>query len=115
MRHLRSNIQLLRPIAAVLLAVSLQACTRWSLVPEPKSLATKPRSTVRVTITGDASRMIVRHPTIAGDSLVWNTPERRGVPLRRIAWVEARTLDPVATGFFVLVGIAFLGAVVLRQ
>jgi hypothetical protein len=115
MRQFRSNIRFLRPIAVVLLAVSLQACTRWSLVPEPKSLATKPRSTIRVTLTGDASKLVVKNPTIAGDSLVWNSPERRGVPLSKIAWLETRTLDPVATGFFVLVGIAFLGAVVLRQ
>lgn len=115
MRQLRSNIQLLRPVAAVLLVLSLQACTRWSLVPEPRSLSTKPRSTVRVTITGDASKMVVRNPTIAGDSLIWNNPERRGVPLNRIAWLEARSIDPVASGFFLLVGIAFLGAVVLRQ
>ena len=115
MRQFRSNVQFLRPIAVVLLVVSLHACTRWSLVPEPKSLTSKPRGTVRVTITGDASKLLVRNPTITGDSLVWNGPDRRGVPLNRIAWIEARTLDPVATGFFVLVGIAFMGAVVLRQ
>jgi hypothetical protein len=115
MRQFRANTQILRLIAAVLLAVSLQACTRWSLVPEPKSLTSNPRGTVRVTLVGDASRLVVKHPTIAGDSLVWNNPERRGVPLSKIAWLEARSLDPVATGFFALVGIAFLGAVVLRQ
>ena len=54
MRQFRFNVQFLRPIAAVLLAVSLQACTRWSLVPEPKSLTSNPHGTVRVTITGDA-------------------------------------------------------------
>jgi hypothetical protein len=115
MQRFGSKIQVLRPVAAVLLVLSLQACTRWSLVPEPKSLVTNPRSTVRVTITGDASKMVVKNPTIVGDSLIWNNPERRGVPLNRIAWLEARSLDPVASGFFALVGIAFLGAVVLRQ
>jgi hypothetical protein len=99
----------------VLLTVSLQACTKWSLVPEPKTLSSNPRSTVRVTLTGDAKHMIVKHPTIVGDSLVWNSPERTGVHLNQVAWVEARSLDPIATGFFALVGATFLAVILLRQ
>lgn len=109
------RIPLLRPIAAVLLAASLNACTRWSLVPETKSLATSPRSTVRVTLVGEAKHMVVKHPTIVGDSLLWNKPERGGVALSQIAWVESRSLDPVATGFFALVGVTFLLVITLRQ
>jgi hypothetical protein len=115
MRQFRTDTRFLRLVAAALLAVSVQACMHWSLVPEPKSLSTSPKSTVRVTVAGDAKHMIVKHPTISGDSLVWTDPQRSGIPLKQIAWVEARTLDPVASGFFLLVGLTFLGVVVLRQ
>jgi hypothetical protein len=113
MRRFRTHH--LGPIAAVLLAVSLQACTRWSLLPEPKTLALRTRGTVRLTTDGNPRHRIVKNPTISGDSIVWNDPERGGLPLSEVEWVEARTLNPVATGFVVLVGVAFLGAVVLRQ
>lgn len=115
MRQFRTHTRVLRLIAAALLAVSVQACMHWSLVPEPKSLASNPKSTVRVTVVGDARRMVVKHPTISGDSIVWTDPQRSGIPLKQVAWVEARTLDPAASGFFLLVGLTFLGVVVLRQ
>jgi hypothetical protein len=115
MRQFRTRSLILRPIAAVLLAVSLPACTKWSLVPEPKTLSSNPRSTVRVTLTGDAKHMIVKNPTIEGDSLVWNSPERTGVPLSQIAWVEARSMDPIASGFFALVGVTALVVILVRQ
>jgi hypothetical protein len=115
MRQFRAHILVLQPIAAVLLAVCVQGCTRWSLVPEPKTLATSPRSTVRLTLVGDAKHMVVKNPTIVGDSLVWNNPGRTGVPLSQVAWVESRSLDPIATGFFALVGVTFLLVITLRQ
>jgi hypothetical protein len=99
----------------VLLAVSLQACTRWNPVPEPKSLATHPQSTVRVTLTGEAKHMVVKHPTVVGDSLLWNEPEKGGVKLSQIAWLESRSLDPVATSFFALVGATFLVVILVRD
>jgi hypothetical protein len=115
MPRFRSRTRLLRPLAAVLLVVSLQACTKWSLVPEPKSLATSPRGTVRLTLVGDAKHVVVKHPTIVGDSLTWNSPERSSVHLSNVAWVEARSLDPIATGFFALVGGTFLAVILLRH
>ena len=115
MRQFRTRSLILRPIAAVLLAVALQACTKWSLVPEPKSLATNPHGTVRLTLVGDAKHMVVKNPTVVGDSLTWTSPEPAGVHLSKIAWVEARSLDPIATGFFALVGATFLAVILLRQ
>jgi len=115
MHQPRTRSLVLRPIAALLLAVALNACTRWTLVPETKSLATTPKSTVRLTLTGDAKHMVVKNPTIVGDSLVWNNPARTGVPLSQVAWVESRSLDPIATGFFALVGVTFLLVITLRQ
>jgi hypothetical protein len=115
MRQFRSRRSFLRPIAAVLLAVCLSACTKWTMVPEPKTLASHPRSTVRLTLVGDATRMVVKHPTVVGDSIVWTEPQRSGIPLSKVAWAEARSLDPVATGFFALVGVTFLLVKTLRQ
>jgi len=115
MRQFRIHTHFLRPIAAVLFVVSLQACTKWSLVPEPKSLTTQPRSTVRLTLTGDAKHMVVKHPVIVGDSLTWTSPERGGVLLSQIAWLEARSLDPAATSFFAIVAVTALVVIGLRH
>ena len=101
-----------RPLAALLLAVSLQACTHWSLLPDPKTLAAKPRGTVRVTTDGSPTHLIVKNPTISGDSIVWNAPQRGGIPLGEVEWVEARTPDRAATGFIILVAAAVLSLVV---
>ena len=108
MRQFRAHTHLLRPIAALLLAVSLHACTKWSLLPEPKALGSRPRRTVRVTTDGRPRHLIVKNPTISGDSILWNNPQRGGIPLSEVEWVEARSPDPVATGFFVLVGVTFV-------
>jgi hypothetical protein len=118
MRQFRTQARLLRPIAAVLLAVLLQGCMHWIEVPEPKSLAAKPHSTVRVTFYGEGfdagKRFILKHPTVVGDSLVTSNPERTVIPFHKITYVEARTLDPIATGFFTLVGAVFLAFTALR-
>src|SRR5678809_1039103 len=108
MRQFRPNRYLLRPMVAVLFAVFLQGCTKWTLVPEPKSLATEPKSTVRVTLTGESKHMVVKNPSVVGDSLIWTSPQRGGVLLSEVAWMEARSWDVVATGFFALVGVTFV-------
>ena len=108
MRQFRTHTYFLRPIAAVLLAVFLQACMRWVEVPEPKTLATKHRTTIRLTLLGAHTPVIVKHPTIVGDSLFWTQPEPAGVPLARVTYLEARAAEPVATGFFILVGVTFV-------
>ena len=88
---------------------------KWTVVGEPRTLALRPRHNVRVTAIADGKHVIVKDPTISGDSILWNNPERGGLALSEVMWVEARSRDPIATGFIVLVGVAFLGAVVLRQ
>ncbi len=97
-----------RPISALLLAVALQGCAHWSEVPEPRTLASSPRGTVRLTLVGEAKPLIVKHPTVVGDSLIWDRPTRAGVPLSKVTFVEARAIDAVATGFFILVGATFV-------
>jgi hypothetical protein len=118
MRQFRANARLFPPIALTLLVVLLQGCMHWIEVPEPKSLAERPRSTVRVTFYGEGfdagKRFILKHPTVVGDSLVTTNPERTTIPFKKITYVEARTLDPIATGFFTLVGAVFLGFTALR-
>jgi len=37
------------------------------------------------------------------------------VALSQVAWVEARSLDPVATGFFALAGVTFILVKTLRD
>jgi hypothetical protein len=107
-------VQLLRPMAAVLLLVSLQACTKWSLVPEPKTLGSN-HGTVRLTLVGDAKHVVVKHPTVVGDSITWTSPERSSIQLSKVAWVETRSLDPIATGFFALVAVTALSVILLRH
>jgi hypothetical protein len=115
MRQVRTPGYFFRPVAAVLLVVFLQGCTHWSPVPEPKSLATNPKGTVRLTMSGDAKSRVVKHPTIVGDSIVWESPEHGAVHLNQVAWVEARSIDAVATGFFAIVGVTFILVKTLRQ
>jgi hypothetical protein len=107
MRQYRTLSRFVRPIAAVLLAVALHGCAHWSEVPEPRTLTASPRGTVRLTLVGEAKPRIVKHPTVVGDSLIWDRPTRASVPLSHVTFVEARAIDAVATGFFVLVGATF--------
>ena len=108
MRPFRTHNHVLRPIAAVLLALSLHGCTRWIEVPEPKTLASSHRGLVRLTISGEANKRWVKHAEVVGDSLIWSKPERAGIPLAQVTYIEARALDPVANGFFALVLATFL-------
>ena len=88
---------------------------KWTVVTEPKTLALRPRHNVRLTTIADGKRVIVKDPTISGDSIVWSNPERGGLLLGEVMWIEARSRDPIATGFIGLVGVAVLFGVVLRQ
>src|ERR1041384_2663459 len=99
---LKPRTVLLRSLTVVLLIASMQACTRWRLLSDPKALAVTPHQTVRVTTDGTPRHLIVTNPTISGDSIVWNAPERGGIPLSEVEWVEARAPDRMATGFFVI-------------
>ena len=111
MRQFTAHRRFVRVLSAASFAMLLQGCMRWIEVPEPKSLADKPRATVRVTFYGEGfdagKRFVMKHPTVVGDSLVTTDPERTSIPFRKITYVEARTLDPIATGFFLLAGAAF--------
>src|SRR6185436_4793057 len=104
MQKFRPYIQLLRPMAAVLLLVCSQACTKWSLVPEPRTLGSS-HAKVRLTLVGDAKHIIVNNPTVVGDSITWTSPERSSILLSKVAWAETRSMDPIATGFFALVAV----------
>jgi hypothetical protein len=115
MRQFKASHTLLLPVAAVLLAVFSQGCTRWTEVPTPKSLVTEPKGKVRLTLTGDAKRLVVKHPTVVGDSIVWQSPERGSVHVNQVAWIESRGLDPVATGFFALVAVTWITFKVVRN
>jgi hypothetical protein len=53
-------------LAAVLFIVSLQACTRWSLLRDPKSLAVSPHHTVRVTTDGTPRHLIEKPNHLGG-------------------------------------------------
>ena len=105
MRQLRKRTHFLRPIAVLLLAAFLHGCMHWSDVPlEPQHL---PKGSVRVTLTS-GTHLRVQHPVIVHDSLVWQDSLPAGVPLAQIREVEARRVDPVATGFWVLTAGLFL-------
>jgi hypothetical protein len=115
MRQFRASYALFLPVATVLLAVFSQGCTKWTEVPAPKNLVTEPRKTVRLTLTGDAKKMTVKNPTVVGDSIVWKSPEPGSVHVSQVAWIEARGMDPVATGFFALAGVTFILVKTLRD
>ena len=122
MRQLRKRTHLVRPIAALLLTALLHGCIHWSDVPlEPQRL---PTGSARVTLkTG--SRFHVTHPEIVRDSLVWHVVRDSlapqdlqpagSVPLAQVMSVEARKLDPVATGFWVLTAGVFLTFRIINQ
>lgn len=117
MRHFRTHRRLYAPLAAVLMALFLQACTRWAPAPlEPAHLpaADQARVTLR---TGQ--RVIVKSPVISGDTLtgtvpagvVWSRPRPiPGIPLSQINTFEVRKVDAGATvGVVVLTAVAVAG------
>src|SRR5262245_57986599 len=102
MRQLRRYPHVLRVIAAVLLALPLQTCTHWVARSYPKYIADSDHSMFRLTVTGERSKVIVKHPKVEGDTLVWEHHGRQALPLSRINFAEAHQIDPVATGFLAL-------------
>ena len=115
MRQVKARQAFFFPVALVLLAVFSQGCTRWNEVPSPKNLVTEPKGTVRLTLTGDAKKVVVKHPTVVGDSVVWKSPEPGSVHVSQVAWIEARGLDPIATGFFALVAVTWTAFKIARD
>ena len=113
MRQLRRYPSVLRLIAATLLAVPLSACTHWVALSDPKYISDSEHSMFRVSVTGERSKVIVKHPKIEGDSLVWDHHGRQTLPMKRINFAEAHQIDPVATGFFALAGALFITAFIL--
>jgi len=98
--------RLIRPISAVLLAVVLQACVRWTQVPlEPGRLPATKR--VRVTLGAGAQRVLTR-PVVAGDSVV--TPGELTIPVSRIRMVEVPSIDPIHTAYL---GVFIVGPIAL--
>jgi len=70
----------LRPVAAALLAVHVQACVTWQPAPgSPRQLLEgEPPSRVRVT-TVDGVTVVVAQPAIANDSIVGTTRDCRDI------------------------------------
>lgn len=113
MRQLRRHASVLQLPAVMLLVMLLHGCTHWVPLPEPKGIAGSPHSTFRLSVTGERSKVIVKHPTVVGDSIVWEHHGRQALPLKRVNYAEVHQNDPVATGFFVLAGALFIAAFVL--
>jgi len=97
----RKQAHVIRPIAALRLAIFLHGCTHWSTVPEPRTLAYQHAKVFRVTLT-DGAILVVEQPLIVGDSLVWFDPRRTAVPLAQVSILEAQTKDQVATSLLLL-------------
>jgi len=115
MRQLRSRLSVLRVPAAMLLTLLLHACTHWVALPEPKGIAESGHSMFRLTVIGEHSKVIVKHPKIEGDSVVYNHHGRQTIPLSRVSYAEAHQNDAVATGFFCLAGVLFGTVVILAN
>ena len=109
------------PVAAVMLAVFLQACTRWTPVPlEPVRVpAVGP---IRVTLrTGQV--VIIKSPVVSGDTLreastegvTFSRPQPRppGIPLAQITRIDVQQLDAGGTVAVVVLGGLILGAVIV--
>jgi hypothetical protein len=120
MRHFRKHSQLYAPIAAVTLALFVQACTHWTPVAvEPANLPATGQ--VRATLkTGN--RVIVTSPEISGDTLRsaatdgvrWSRARARpGIPLAGISTLEVRKADAAATAGVVVLSVVAVGAITL--
>jgi len=86
--------------AAALL--SLSACTSWHAQTGPalQVVARHERGPVRV-VRNDGSVLVLRTPSVVGDSLVGvggSPPRRTSVALADVKRVDARELDPLKTG-----------------
>ena len=100
------RVRFVPPLSAVLIALVLQACVRWSAVPlEPGRLPAAKR--VRVTLGAGAQRVLYR-PVVVGDSVV--SPGSLTIPLARIRMVEVPSIDPIPTAFL---GVFIVGPIAL--
>lgn len=109
-----------RAVAAVMLALFLQACTRWTPLPlEPVRVpAVGP---IRVTLrTGQ--QVIIRSPVVSGDTLREAATEgvtfsrplpRPGIPLAQITRIDVQQLDAGGTVAVVVLGGLIVGAVIV--
>lgn len=115
---LRNRLEVVPAIALVLICSFSTACTAWhttSLEPQRFSAEQSPEK-VRLTFR-EGTAVIVRHPILVGDSLIWaggsgETPRdsaRSAVPTNNIWRVEVHEPDsPRTLGLFLVV----LGVVV---
>ena len=120
MRPTVRHSRLYSPLAAVTLALFLQACTHWTpLSLEPAKLPANGQ--VRATLrTGQ--RVIVTSPVISGDTLRsaategvrWSRARARpGIPLAGISTLEVQRADAAATAGVVVVSVVAVGAITL--
>ncbi|HUL02328.1 MAG TPA: hypothetical protein VLV16_03730 [Gemmatimonadales bacterium] len=113
MRQFRRYPSVLRLVAAMLLAVPLSACTHWVALSDPKYISDSDHSMFRLSVTGERTKVIVKHPKIEGDSLVWDHHGRQTLPMKKINYAEAHQIDPVATGFLGIATALFITAFIL--
>ena len=111
-------MRLYAPMAAVALALFVQACTHWTPVTvEPANLPATGQ--VRATLkTGH--RVIVTSPEISGDTLRsaategvrWSRARAKpGIPLARISTLEVQKTDAAATAGVVVLSVVAVGAI----
>ena len=104
-----------RPMAVLLLALHVQACTAWqpSTVRPPQLIEEEEPSQVRITRT-DGGRVTIQSPWVRADAIVGRgvrgSPrpwEERSVVVSDIRQIETRRFSPGKT-----VGLFFLGAAI---
>jgi hypothetical protein len=66
-----------------------------------------------LTITGESSKLVVKHPWLQGDTVAWEYYDRKTVPFGRVAYAEVHQVDAMATGFFLLMTAAITTAFVV--
>ena len=113
MRQFRRYPSVLRLIATMMLVAPLSACTHWVALSDPSYIGDSEHSMFRLTVVGEHGKVIVKHPKIEGDSLVWDHHGRQTLPMKRINYAEAHQIDPVATGFLGIAVALFITAFVL--
>jgi hypothetical protein len=115
----RKQVGLVRVVAAVLGGMLLGGCTAWHTTAlEPERFSGEQSPEHARLILRDGRRVLVSHPTMVGDSMVWteagSTPAdamRRAWPVTGIRRVELRRVDLFETGALLL-GAAVLVAVI---
>ena len=88
------------PVLALLLATA--ACSTWrpQTAPAPQAIQANASGTVRVT-RKDQSMLVLRHPSVVGDSIVGDAgdpPRRTSVALADVERVDARKVSATRTG-----------------